>query len=127
MKNAKVACYIDGFNLYHAIKSLPPPNQHLKWVDLWGLASAFIRHSEERLVAVYYFSALAYWLPAAQARHEAFIAANRALGVTAVLGRFQGQNAAVRRLRRGLDHARGKTERRQPGRPSGASCGPWPV
>ena len=49
MKKAKVACYIDGFNLYHAIKSLPPPSQHLKWVDLWGLASAFIRHSLELL------------------------------------------------------------------------------
>ena len=91
MNKAKVACYIDGFNLYHAIKGLPPPNQHLKWVNLWGLASAFIQHGGERLVGVYYFSALAYWLPAEQARHRAFIAANRAVGVTPVLGEFKAK------------------------------------
>lgn len=91
MPNAKVACYIDGFNLYHAIKSLPPPCQHLKWINLWGLASAFVQHNQEQLVDVYYFSALALWLPEPQRRHKMFIAANRALGVTPVLGCFKAK------------------------------------
>src|SRR5829696_9188995 len=38
---SKVACYIDGFNLYHSIDELRKP--HLKWVNLWALAESFVR------------------------------------------------------------------------------------
>ena len=34
----RVACYVDGFNLYHAIDDLRKP--HLKWVNLWALAES---------------------------------------------------------------------------------------
>lgn len=40
MTKERVICYIDGFNLYHAIRDLKQP--YLKWVNLWTLASVFI-------------------------------------------------------------------------------------
>jgi uncharacterized LabA/DUF88 family protein len=83
----RVACFIDGFNLYHAIARLGQP--HLKWVDLWALAERYVRPRSQRLEAVHYFSAYAEWLPAACDRHAAFIAAQRARGVRPVMGRFK--------------------------------------
>ena len=32
----RVACYVDGFNLYHAINDLNKP--HLKWLDIRAVA-----------------------------------------------------------------------------------------
>ena len=56
----RVACYVDGFNLYHAIHDLQKP--HLKWVNLWALAQSICR-SGETLTKVAYFSAYATWIP----------------------------------------------------------------
>lgn len=66
-------------------------NQRLKWVNLWNLANAFVKSSTEQLVGVYYFTALANWLPESRARHEAFIKANEYHGVVAVLGNFKAK------------------------------------
>lgn len=92
----RVTCYIDGFNLYHAIDDLyhlkhplRPLVDCLKWVNLWSLSSAFIKPSQEELTAVYYFSALADWLPGAKKRHQTFIRANEHFGVTTILGHFK--------------------------------------
>jgi len=82
---ARVACYIDGFNLYHAIDQLRKP--HLKWVDLWSLAFSLCRPGEE-LVKVAYFSAYATWLPASYARHRQYVAALRAKNVECHIARF---------------------------------------
>jgi hypothetical protein len=40
----RVACYIDGFNFYHALDDLAKP--HLKWVDLWALSASLCRPGE---------------------------------------------------------------------------------
>jgi hypothetical protein len=40
VKKARVACFIDGFNLFHAIKNLG--RNELKWVNLWKLMECFI-------------------------------------------------------------------------------------
>lgn len=55
MEPRRVACFIDGFNLYHAIADLR--QSYLKWIDLWALASRVVKPQSEALVAVYYFSA----------------------------------------------------------------------
>ncbi len=49
----RVRCYIDGFNLYHAIQDLGKP--HLKWVDLMALGEVFLMRRSQRLDAVFYF------------------------------------------------------------------------
>lgn len=85
-------CFIDGFNLYHAIDDLRPRANYLKWVDLRGLASAFIKPSTEELADVFYFSAYATWIPDAYARHRAYVKAVLATGVTPVLGQFKNKD-----------------------------------
>jgi formylmethanofuran dehydrogenase subunit E len=62
-----VACYIDGFNLYHAIDSLG--NERLKWLNLSKLASTFLRR-DEQLVRVVYFTALLTIDPQKLQRHK---------------------------------------------------------
>lgn len=73
MSQERVVCFIDGFNLYHAIHRLKQP--HLKWVNLWTLASVFLKPISQHLSAVYYFSAYADWLPQAKQRHMRYVKA----------------------------------------------------
>jgi uncharacterized LabA/DUF88 family protein len=82
--------FIDGFNLYHAIKRLNEP--HLKWVDLMRLMHRQISPKTETVQAVYYFSAYAYWLPDQKIRHEQYVAALNASGVQVVLGQFKDKH-----------------------------------
>jgi hypothetical protein len=86
----RVACYIDGFNLYHSIDDLGKP--HLKWVDLWALAQSLCRPGET-LVKVAYFSAYATWRPDAYARHRQYVAALQNSGVECHMARFSEQSA----------------------------------
>lgn len=87
MAQERVICFVDGFNLYHAIHHLKTP--YLKWVNLWTLASVFIRPKSQQLNAAYYFSAYADWLPDAKSRHLRYVKALVAAGVTPVMGKFK--------------------------------------
>lgn len=86
MKPERVAAFIDGFNLYHAIKDLG--HDYLKWVDLWKLMEVFVSPPQQ-LVSVYYFSAYATWLLDPLDRHQRYVRALEATGVTAVMGYFK--------------------------------------
>ncbi len=86
----RVACYIDGFNLYHAIDELGKP--HLKWLDLHKLAASLCRPAET-LVKVEYFSAYATWLPSSYARHRLYVRALQGVGVHCNMARFSEQKA----------------------------------
>ena len=94
----RVACFIDGFNLYHAITKLG--RNELKWVNLRQLMEQFIDPNSHEIVAVYYFSAFAYWLPGATKRHQAYIDALRFYGVTPVMGRFKEKELSCKRCGR---------------------------
>jgi hypothetical protein len=86
----RVACYIDGFNLYHSIDDLG--SNHLKWVDLWSLSHSLCR-TGETLVKVAYFSAFATWRPDAYSRHRQYVAALKNSGVECHMARFSEQTA----------------------------------
>lgn len=86
----RVACYVDGFNLYHSIDDLGMP--HLKWVDLWALAQSLCR-TGETLTKVAYFSAYATWRPDAYARHRQYVAALKYRNVECHMARFSAQTA----------------------------------
>jgi uncharacterized LabA/DUF88 family protein len=86
----RVGCYIDGFNLYHAIDDLQKP--HLKWLDLHALAQSLCR-SGEQLTKVAYFSAFATWLPDKYGRHRLYVTALRQSGVECHMARFSEQSA----------------------------------
>jgi uncharacterized LabA/DUF88 family protein len=92
-KKARVACFIDGFNLYHAVDNMRDDAgnalHHLKWLNLRSLASAFITPTTQSLERIYYFSAYATWLADAYGRHRAYTAALESVGVTLVLGKFK--------------------------------------
>ena len=91
---SRTACYIDGFNLYHAIHDLNRP--HLKWVDLWALADSLTRDGDT-LVAVNYFSAYATWRPGPYARHRAYVEALKLTQVTPFMAHFKKKQRACRR------------------------------
>lgn len=90
----RVCCYIDGFNLYHAIHDLNRP--WLKWVNLHSLASSLLRE-QEVLEAVNYFSAYATWLPGAYARHRAFVKALEASRVVVTMAHFKKKKRSCKK------------------------------
>lgn len=91
MARERVAVYIDGFNLYHAIDNLGKP--HLKWVNICKLAQLLLKPKTQQLVAVRYFSALGNHFSGTPkvhrlVRHREYIKALEAKGVVVHLGNF---------------------------------------
>jgi uncharacterized LabA/DUF88 family protein len=87
MPAERVVTFIDGFNLCHAVDNLRRP--HLKWLNLWALSEVFLRRRSQQLRAVYYFSAFAEWLPDKAKRHQEYVKALIAIGVTPVIAKFK--------------------------------------
>jgi hypothetical protein len=85
-----VCVYIDGFNLYHAL--LRFGDNKVKWLDLNALSHRLISPKSEKVQSIFYFSAFARWLPAKRARHEIYVKALEARGVTCVLGHFKNKD-----------------------------------
>jgi uncharacterized LabA/DUF88 family protein len=83
----RVTSFIDGFNLYHALKKLNRP--HLLWTDFWRLSEAQVEKRSHSLSATLYFSAFANWLPEERARHKEYVAALEWAGVTPIMGHFK--------------------------------------
>lgn len=96
-KKRRTIAYVDGFNLYHAIKDLNRPE--LKWVNLWSLSESLLRKNEE-LVEVNYFSAYATWIPDAYKRHRDYTKALQEEGVELVLGQFKDKFLTCRKCGR---------------------------
>lgn len=87
MKRAR--CYIDGFNLYHAIVAMNQPI--LKWANLWALSQSFLRQ-DEFLEQVNFFTALSTSDGSKYRRHMGYVYALESLGVTVHRGEFQRVN-----------------------------------
>jgi len=83
----RVAAFIDGFNLYHAIDDLGRNN--LKWVNLRALMDVFTTTGMHVLGDVFYFSAYAEWHQERRSRHMAYVRALRHCGVTPIMGNFK--------------------------------------
>ena len=94
---AKVACYIDGFNLYHAIDTLN--NNRLKWLNLHKLARSFLR-SEDTLEKVAYFTAYMTWDKEKMQRHKEYVRALKSQGVECIISKFQKTNKHCKRNRK---------------------------
>jgi uncharacterized LabA/DUF88 family protein len=85
----RVACYVDGFNLYHAIRGLERPD--LKWLNLRALAASYLE-KHDTLVGVTYFTAVLTWNSEKHQRHRAYIDALSAYDVSVVESRFIKSN-----------------------------------
>jgi hypothetical protein len=91
---ARVACYVDGFNLYHAIDELE--RNDIKWLDLRTLAETFLQPGDE-LLRVTYFTALLNWNKEKRQRHVHYLRALRYRGVEVVESYFQRVDRRCRR------------------------------
>lgn len=91
----KIIFFIDGFNLYHSLDA--NPNYHkYKWLDLAKLSSLFTT-KKDKLVDIYYFTALATWNTAKANRHKIFIKAQELMGVKIVYGEFKIRDKRCRK------------------------------
>jgi uncharacterized LabA/DUF88 family protein len=97
---AKIAVFIDGFNLYHALDHFEDgPNRarykRYKWLNLRKLASLFVGRLDT-LEQVLLFTALATWDSQKVARHRMFLRANESVGVSVVYGEFKRKDRRCR-------------------------------
>jgi uncharacterized LabA/DUF88 family protein len=87
----RIMAFIDGFNLYHAVKDLRQP--HLKWLDLRKLRQRALTTNERgNLTDVYYFSAYAEWRRDACKKHRNYVAALEQVGIHPILGRYKNNH-----------------------------------
>ena len=89
-------CLIDGFNLYHSLRDCErDTGARVRWLDLWSLCGSLLHAlpGECELGDVVYFSALAHHIepsrPGTIERHQRYMEALRATGVTIRLGTFK--------------------------------------
>jgi len=80
----RTSLFVDGFNLYHSVKDNP---KH-KWLDIRKLFGHIFPHLADDLT-IYYFTALANWLPQSRDRHKIFIKALNSTGVRDLYGNFK--------------------------------------
>jgi uncharacterized LabA/DUF88 family protein len=90
MKVERISCFVDGFNMYHAIDDLK--QDHLKWLNLRALLERFAAQPNQKVTAIYYFSAYATWLPDAYARHREYVRALQAVGIIPIMGHFKDKD-----------------------------------
>lgn len=89
----RVNAYIDGFNLYHALKNLQ--DNRLKWLDLHKLISSYLC-TEEELQDIYYFSAFAKHIDKETVqRHMVYVNALETTGVHFIPGNFKNKKSAI--------------------------------
>lgn len=91
---ATVIAYVDGFNLYHGLRD--KYRRRYLWLDLENLVRRL--RSQDRIVAVRYFTALVRDEPPALARQRAYLDALGAHSDTVeiILGRHQAKTVTCR-------------------------------
>ncbi len=87
MKCERIICFVDGFNLYHALHAMRQP--HLKWLDLRKLSSHLIHSKSQEITQILYFSAFPIWKPDTYRRHRQYMTALSISGVTLIFGQFK--------------------------------------
>ncbi len=93
----RVHCFVDGFNLYHAMDwfiggTTEEENRRYrryKWLSLTSLAKCLLSDAADQLVGVDYFTAVPNWDIGKQTRHRIYIRAQEAEGVTVTRGAFR--------------------------------------
>jgi len=91
---ARVAVFIDGFNVYHALDGNPAWGK-FKWLDYAALARCYIG-GRDTLVGVYLFTSLATWNNEKVKRHMTYLRALRTRGVEVIMGKFKRKDRICR-------------------------------
>jgi len=82
----KISFFIDGFNLYHALKK--NNLKKYKWLDLRQVCESFAP-SSYTTSDIFFFTALPTWIPAKSKRHSLYTLALESTGVSVVNGKFK--------------------------------------
>lgn len=93
----RVHCFVDGFNLYHALDWFEKGKteaentkfRRYKWISHAELAKCFISSGSEEIVGVTLFTTIPTWDVGKQMRHRLFVRAQEACGVKVVFGAFR--------------------------------------
>jgi uncharacterized LabA/DUF88 family protein len=97
MTKIRVACYVDGFNIYHAIDDMSRAQRgalnHLKWLDLRSLMERFSDPNVHDIGEITYFSAYMKWHADREARHKEYVKALVSRDVKPIMGRFKEKDA----------------------------------
>src|SRR3989338_1758203 len=83
----KLAFFIDGFNLYHAIKDNKSLHKY-KWLDLAKFCRSFCR-SDDVVQEIFYFTAYATFKPEGMERHKTYVRVLESKGVKPIFGEFK--------------------------------------
>lgn len=93
----RVSCYVDGFNLYHAINEAR--RQKLKWLSLVSVARLSLCPGDV-LTDVHYFTAVMHWNKVKAQRHREYMRALECSGVKVVDSYFVNNDRICRKLLR---------------------------
>lgn len=88
---ARAGMYVDGFNLYHSIDDLGKP--YLKWLSLARLAVRLSKPFDADMVEIIFCTAFFPGDFDKRKRHEAYLDALRAEGVTVMMGHTTQEDA----------------------------------
>ena len=96
MTKIRVGCYIDGFNVYHALDQANQASRgklnYLKWVNLRALMSEFTDPNVHDIVFVKLFTAYPTWNADRTARHMEFVKAQKFAGIEDIIGQFKSKD-----------------------------------
>lgn len=95
-KSNRTLVFVDGFNVYHAIKT--PRLGKYRWLNYWKLAEEFLQ-PKDQLVGVLYFTAIPPWDIHKRNRHKRLISANQFYGVQVISGKFRYTTKRCRKCR----------------------------
>lgn len=91
---ARIAVFVDGFNVYHALESQRAYHRY-KWLDYAALARCYVG-SKDTVERVCLFTAYATWNPDKVKRHQAYVRVLRKRGVKLVMGKFKRKDRVCR-------------------------------
>ncbi|HEV2986867.1 MAG TPA: NYN domain-containing protein [Candidatus Angelobacter sp.] len=100
----RVYCFVDGFNLYHAIEWFENGvddadhrrYRKYKWLSLTALANCYISSKSQSLVGVEYFTTYPHWDPPKVLRHRQFVLAQQSEGVKVTFGNYKEKRVDCR-------------------------------
>jgi uncharacterized LabA/DUF88 family protein len=95
----RVFCFVDGFNLYHALDFFEDGvserdkfrYRKYRWLSLRTLAQCYVRPQTETLVGVNYFTTYAHWREDKVFRHSLYVRAQQAEGTHVIFGKFKNK------------------------------------
>jgi uncharacterized LabA/DUF88 family protein len=95
----RLAFFIDGFNLYHALDDNIRLHRY-KWMDMLKLANLYAR-KDDKVVGVFFYTSFAHWDMKKVERHRKLIKAVELTGVKTVYGKFKRKNRFCPLCRKG--------------------------